>query len=104
MKVLSVPGDALIVVDMQNDFLPNGCLVVPGGDKIIPVFNRYIAYFYANKRPILEVGPNFWTSVLGAIFRYITQPLATRWIHSRLDPVLLLGFDVFGFRCKTGSI
>jgi len=30
---------ALIVVDMQNDFLPGGNLCVPNGDEIIPVIN-----------------------------------------------------------------
>ena len=32
--------DALILVDIQNDFLPGGALAVPGGDEIIPVVNR----------------------------------------------------------------
>ncbi|MBI5818169.1 MAG: bifunctional nicotinamidase/pyrazinamidase [Verrucomicrobia bacterium] len=31
---------ALIVVDIQNDFLPGGALAVPGGDAVIPVVNR----------------------------------------------------------------
>ena len=31
---------ALILVDIQNDFLPGGALAVPGGDAIIPVVNR----------------------------------------------------------------
>ena len=31
---------ALILVDMQNDFLPGGALAVPGGDKVIPVANK----------------------------------------------------------------
>lgn len=35
-------GDALVIVDVQNDFLPGGSLAVQGGDKIIPPFNRYI--------------------------------------------------------------
>lgn len=30
---------ALIVVDVQNDFLPGGPLAVPGGDGVIPVIN-----------------------------------------------------------------
>ncbi len=29
--------DALLVVDIQNDFLPGGALGVPDGDKVIPV-------------------------------------------------------------------
>lgn len=31
---------ALILVDIQNDFLPSGTLAVPEGDAIIPVANR----------------------------------------------------------------
>jgi nicotinamidase/pyrazinamidase len=31
---------ALLVVDIQNDFLPGGALGVPEGDKVIPVANR----------------------------------------------------------------
>ncbi|MFC1821023.1 isochorismatase family protein, partial [Thermodesulfobacteriota bacterium] len=34
--------DALIIVDMQKDFLSGGKLAVPEGDKIIPAINRYI--------------------------------------------------------------
>jgi len=38
-------GDALVIVDVQNDFLPNGSLPVAEGDKVIPVLNRYIELF-----------------------------------------------------------
>src|SRR5437660_9870759 len=31
---------ALIIVDVQNDFLPGGALAVPEGDAIIPVVNQ----------------------------------------------------------------
>jgi nicotinamidase/pyrazinamidase len=31
---------ALILVDIQNDFLPGGALAVPGGGKVIPVANQ----------------------------------------------------------------
>lgn len=37
--------DALIVVDVQNDFCPGGALPVPGGDQVIPVLNDYIKIF-----------------------------------------------------------
>jgi len=36
-------GDALVVVDVQNDFLPGGALAVPRGDEVVPVLNRYLA-------------------------------------------------------------
>lgn len=36
---------ALIIVDVQNDFLPGGALEVPDGDKVIPVLNRLQAQF-----------------------------------------------------------
>ena len=31
---------ALVLVDLQNDFLPGGALPVPDGDQVIPVANR----------------------------------------------------------------
>jgi len=31
---------ALILVDIQNDFVPSGSLAVPGGDQVVPVANR----------------------------------------------------------------
>jgi len=35
--------DALLIVDVQRDFLPGGALAVPQGDAVVPVLNRYIA-------------------------------------------------------------
>ena len=32
--------DALILVDLQNDFLPSGILAVPEGDAVVPIINR----------------------------------------------------------------
>jgi len=52
MKVHLTAGDALIVVDVQNDFLPGGSLAVPQGDEVIAVLNRYIAAFHARELPI----------------------------------------------------
>mgnify|MGYP000678043633 CR=1 FL=1 len=40
--------DALIIVDMQNDFMPQGALPVPEGDIIIPTINRYQEVFQSN--------------------------------------------------------
>ncbi len=37
--------DALVVVDVQNDFCPGGALGVPGGDEIVPLLNRCIEWF-----------------------------------------------------------
>ena len=39
-------GDVLLIVDVQQDFLPpEGALKVPGGDEIIPVLNSWIGRF-----------------------------------------------------------
>ena len=37
--------NALILVDLQNDFLPGGALAVPGGDEVIPIANRLMDGF-----------------------------------------------------------
>ncbi|MFP4251481.1 MAG: nicotinamidase [Guyparkeria sp.] len=36
------PGDALLIVDVQNDFCPGGALPIDEGDRIVPVANRWI--------------------------------------------------------------
>jgi nicotinamidase/pyrazinamidase len=38
-------SDALLVTDMQIDFLPGGALPVEGADELIPAINDYIARF-----------------------------------------------------------
>jgi len=46
-------GDALIMVDVQLDFLPGGSLAVPHGDEVVPALNRYIAVFRGLTFPIV---------------------------------------------------
>ena len=46
------PGDALVIVDVQNDFLPGGSLAVPRGDQVIAPLNRWIARFAAAGLPV----------------------------------------------------
>ncbi|NJE09577.1 nicotinamidase [Thermococcus sp. MAR1] len=53
-----MPEEALIVVDMQRDFMPGGALPVPEGDKIIPRCNEYIREF--RKRGALIVATRDW--------------------------------------------
>jgi nicotinamidase/pyrazinamidase len=37
--------EALVVIDVQNDFCPGGALAVAGGDEIVPIVNGLIASF-----------------------------------------------------------
>lgn len=39
--------EALIVIDVQNDFCPGGALAVQGGDRIVPGINALMAEFAA---------------------------------------------------------
>jgi len=45
--------DALIVVDVQNDFLPDGALAVPNGDAVVPALSRYIQIFLDEKLAVI---------------------------------------------------
>jgi nicotinamidase/pyrazinamidase len=38
-------NDALLVVDIQNDFCPDGALAVPAGDEVVPIVNRLAQRF-----------------------------------------------------------
>ncbi len=46
------PGDALLLIDVQNDFLPGGSLAVPHGDEVVPALNRTIDAFIAQGLPV----------------------------------------------------
>ncbi len=46
-------SDALLVTDIQKDFLPGGALPIENGDEIIPVINNYIKYFENAKAHVL---------------------------------------------------
>lgn len=50
MKLRS--GDALLVVDVQNDFCPGGALAVAEGDKVVPVLNKWIDQAVAAGIPV----------------------------------------------------
>ncbi|KIK89233.1 bifunctional nicotinamidase/pyrazinamidase [Pseudomonas sp. AO-1] len=39
------PRSALLVIDVQNDFIPGGQLAVPEGDQIVPLINRLSGLF-----------------------------------------------------------
>jgi nicotinamidase/pyrazinamidase len=45
-------GDALLIVDVQNDFCPGGSLAVNHGDEVVPVLNRWISEAGAAGAPV----------------------------------------------------
>ena len=45
-------GDALLVIDVQNDFLPGGSLAVPQGDQVIEPLNRWLSRFARAALPV----------------------------------------------------
>lgn len=45
-------GDALVVVDVQNDFCPGCALPIEDGDKVVPILNRWIDAAIAKDVPI----------------------------------------------------
>ncbi|MFH2044427.1 MAG: isochorismatase family protein [Pseudomonadota bacterium] len=46
------PGDALIIVDVQNDFCPGGLLPIKDGHMIVPVINQWIEAAVENNIPV----------------------------------------------------
>lgn len=46
-------GDALIIVDVQRDFLPGGSLAVPEGDRVVTVLSRCAALFARLGLPVV---------------------------------------------------
>jgi nicotinamidase/pyrazinamidase len=52
MTELLKADDALLIADVQNDFLPSGALGISDGDKIIPALLTYIHRFHSKALPI----------------------------------------------------
>lgn len=46
-------GDALLIVDVQNDFCPGGSLPVADGDAVAPVLTAYAERFHAAGLPVI---------------------------------------------------
>ena len=40
-------NNALLIIDVQNDFCPGGALAVPGGDEVVPLINAMQTHFDA---------------------------------------------------------
>lgn len=51
-EIVLQPDDALLVVDVQRDFLPGGALAVPGGDAVVTPLNAWARRFVAAGRPV----------------------------------------------------
>ncbi|AEH24150.1 nicotinamidase [Pyrococcus yayanosii] len=67
-----MPEEALIVVDMQRDFMPGGALPVPDGDRIIPRVNEYIRRF--REKGALIVATRDWHPDNHISFRELGGP------------------------------
>lgn len=52
MNVTPGKADALVIVDVQRDFLPGGKLGVPDGDAVVPKLNRYIGVARGKGLPV----------------------------------------------------
>ncbi|MDW8034385.1 MAG: nicotinamidase [Nitrososphaerota archaeon] len=52
MRISLTEKSALIIVDVQNDFLPGGALAVPNGDNVIGPLNKYIELFKNKNLPV----------------------------------------------------
>lgn len=47
------PRNALLLIDLQNDFCEGGALAVPDGDQVIAIANRYAAEFHQRDQPVV---------------------------------------------------
>ncbi len=46
-------GDALLIIDVQNDFCPSGALPIEHGDEVVPALNRWIQKAISAGVPVL---------------------------------------------------
>lgn len=46
-------GDAILIIDVQQDFCPGGAYPVPGGDEVVPVLNEWLAAAREQDIPVI---------------------------------------------------
>jgi nicotinamidase/pyrazinamidase len=89
------PHDALLLVDVQGDFLPGGALGVPEGDRVVPVLNRYIAL--ARKKQIPVFASRDWHPANHCSFKHRGGPWPPHCIAgtegAQITPALELPAD-----------
>lgn len=89
-------SDALLIVDVQADFLPGGALAVPAGDEVVPILARAAALFSRAGLPV--VASRDWHPANHCSFRDRGGPWPPHCIAgtpgAELDPGLDLGDDV----------
>jgi nicotinamidase/pyrazinamidase len=52
LKKFLTKGDGLLIIDVQNDFCPDGALPIMGGDQVVPLLNRWIEAAQEKRIPI----------------------------------------------------
>ena len=87
------PGDALVVVDVQRDFLPGGALGVPEGDRVVPVLNRYIACFRAHGLPARYMSGYLLTQPPPGQPRLMGADASHAWVSAWSPQHGWVGFD-----------
>jgi nicotinamidase/pyrazinamidase len=83
--------DALIIVDVQNDFCPGGALAVPGGHEVIPVINSLLQQRW------LSVATKDWHPAEHCSFKpqggpwppHCVQQTAGAELHPELDATMI---------------
>jgi nicotinamidase/pyrazinamidase len=88
--------DALVIVDVQNDFCPGGALAVKDGDRVVPVLNRYVHRFITSGLPVFVTRD--WHPAQTTHFNTSGGPWPPHCIQrtkgAEFHPDLVLGKDV----------
>lgn len=89
------PGDALVIVDVQNDFCPGGALPVQDGDAVVSVLNNWI--HTAREAGVPVVASRDWHPVGHCSFREQGGPWPEHCVQdthgARFHPRLALPDD-----------
>lgn len=72
-------GDALLLVDVQNDFCPGGALAVAEGDRVVPVLNRWLRV--AERRGVPILASQDWHPLHHPSFREEGGPWPTHCVQ-----------------------
>lgn len=73
-------GDAVLAVDVQNDFCPGGALAVPEGDAVVPEINAWLRA--AAERNLTVLASRDWHTVDHVSFQAQGGPWPVHCVQS----------------------
>lgn len=94
--------DAVIAVDVQNDFCPGGALGIEGGGAVVPVLNDWLAR--AARQGALTIASRDWHPVAHCSFESQGGPWPEHCLRTQREPPFIQIYNCRRIPCALARV